>query len=152
MKSLGCHTDLVDLMDNRVLPHGMIGSEGLDDIRATLETASGILVGFPVYNYTMNSSLKAVIERFGRTMENKVVGLMMAAGGRSSYMSSLDVAASLMFDFRTWIAPRSVYATKDDFDDDRTRITSEEIKDRVVELSRAIATKAWQHAQDAPFT
>lgn len=139
-------------MDNRVLPHGMEGSEGLDDIRATLETASGILVGFPVYNYTMNSSLKAVIERFGRTMENKVVGLMMAAGGRSSYMSSLDVPASLMFDFRTWIAPRSVYATKDDFDDDRTRITSEEIKDRVVELSRAVATKAWQHTQDAPFT
>ena len=101
------------------MPHGMEGSQGIDDIRNDLAAAGGILIGFPIYNYTMNSSLKAVIERFGRAMENKVVGLMMAAGGRSSYMGSLDVAASLMFDFRTWIVPRSVYATSDDFDENR---------------------------------
>lgn len=151
LDALGCRAALVDLKDHRVLPHGMDGSEGLDEVRDALASANGILIGFPVYNYTMNSSLKAVIERFGRTMENKVVGLMMAAGGRASYMSSLDVTSSLMFDFRTWVAPRSVYATKDDFDEDRTRITSHEIKERVAELAEAVATRSWQHAQDTPF-
>ncbi len=151
LHSVPCQTTWMDLREHRVLPHGMDGSEGIDEIRNVLDTAAGILIGFPVYNYTMNSSLKTVIERFGRSMENKIVGLMMAAGGRASYMSSMDVAASLMFDFRTWIAPRSVYATSDDFDDDRTRIDSDEIRDRVEELSLTVATRAWQHAQQTPF-
>ena len=142
----------VDLAEERVLPYGMGGSEGLENIRVRLETSRGIILGFPVYNFTMNSSLKAVIERFGRTFEDKVVGLMMAAGGRSSYMSGMDVASSLMLDFRTWIVPRFVYATKDAFDEERTRIESPEIESRVEQLAHAVATVAWQKEHSPPFS
>jgi len=151
LKATNRPSTLVDLKDHRILPHGMEGSQGIDDIRNDLVTAGGILIGFPIYNHTMNSSLKAVIERFGRAMENKVVGLMMAAGGRSSYMGSLDVAASLMFYFRTWIVPRSVYATSDDFEENRTRIVNEEVSERVEELARTVTVKAWQHTQPSPY-
>ncbi len=136
------------LQDYRILPYGMDGSEGLETLREAFEEATGILFGFPVYNYNMNASLKAVIEHFGRTMSDKVIGLMMSAGGQASYMSGLVVANSLTLDFRSWVAPRFVYATSDAFGDDR--VTDPEISTRVEELAWTVYEKAWQHRQSVP--
>jgi LysE type translocator len=46
----------------------------------------------------------------------KIVGFVCAAGGKSSYMSVLPFANSLMLDFRAWVVPRYVYAVGADFD------------------------------------
>jgi len=134
----------IDLQDLRVLPYGMEGSEGLDRLEASLARADGILIGFPVYNFTMNASLKAVIERFGRGFEGKVVGLMMAAGGRSSYMSALTVITSLTFDYRSWMVPRFVYATKEHFEGDDNHLASPEIAERVRQLATTTYDTAWR--------
>jgi len=137
-----------NLQNYRILPYGMHGSEGLEKLREAFDEANGILFGFPVYNYNMNSSLKAVIEHFGQKMNDKVIGLMMSAGGRASYMSGLVVANSLTLDFRSWVAPRFVYATEDAFSDDR--ITDPEIGSRVEELAWTVYEKSWQHRQPPP--
>lgn len=136
------------LQDYRVLPYGMEGSEGIDRLREAFETADGIIFGFPVYNYNMNASLKAVIEHFGRTMNDKVIGLMMSAGGQSSYMSGLVVANSLSLDFRSWVVPRFVYATKTAFSDDG--VSDPEIAERIGSLAWTVYEKSWQHKQAAP--
>lgn len=138
----------VDLQDYRVLPHGMEGSQGLEEIAAFLEPAAGIIVGFPLYNFNMNATLKALIERCGDYFEEKVVGIMVAAGGRSGYMSALSIAQSLMLDFRAWIVPRYVYAVKSDFSDDR--IANPEIRQRVEDLVAVTHRTAWQHTLPLP--
>jgi NAD(P)H-dependent FMN reductase len=138
------------LQDYRVLPYGMDGSEGLDTLRSAFDEASGILFGFPVYNYNMNASLKAAIEHFGRSMNDKVIGLMMSAGGQASYMSGLVVANSLSLDFRSWVVPRFVYATKPAFSDDG--IADPEIAERIENLAWTVYEKAWQHQQSPPHS
>jgi len=60
------------------------------------------------------------------------------AGGRSSYMSIMSLANSLMLDFRCFIVPRFVYATGEAFANDRTEemyLSSAEVKERLHELA-----------------
>jgi len=139
---------LIDLQDYRVLPYGMDGSVGLEEIEAELNDADGIIIGFPLYTFNMNSTLKALMERCGSCFEEKLVGVMCAAGGRSSYMSIMSIAQSLMLDFRTWVVPRHVYAIKGDFADGR--IANDEICLRVEELVKTVFRVAWQHKIELP--
>ena len=50
-------------------------------MRDRLSEAHGVILCFPVYNFNMNATLKAVIEHCGPAMAGKVVGLMATAGG-----------------------------------------------------------------------
>src|SRR5437763_8636194 len=63
--------------------YGMPGSKKLS---AAIETARGILVAPPVYNYDVAAAAKNMIERTGRAWGNKIVGFLSAAGGTASYM------------------------------------------------------------------
>jgi len=83
-----------------------------------IAAADGVIVAAPVYNYDVSASAKNMIELAGSAWEDKVVGLLCAAGGTSSYMSVMAYANSLMLDFRCVIIPRFVFATGDAFDDD----------------------------------
>jgi FMN reductase len=83
-----------------------------------VQSAKGVLVAAPVYNYDVSASAKNMIELTGSSWEDKIVGFLCAAGGMSSYMSVMAYANSLMLDFRCVIIPRFVYATADSFDDE----------------------------------
>ncbi len=82
-------------------------------IAELVESATGILLAAPIYNYDVGSSAKNLIELTGKAWTEKVVGFLCAAGGMGSYMSMLGIANSLMLDFRTFILPRFVYTTGD---------------------------------------
>ena len=102
-------------------------------IRKILKPASHIVFAVAIYNFDVNAAAKNIVELMGSDVfEDKTIGFICAAGGRSSYMSVLAFANSLMLDFRCWIAPRFVYATGDDFDEDA--IKNPEIAKRIEDL------------------
>ncbi|SVE00971.1 uncharacterized protein METZ01_LOCUS453825, partial [marine metagenome] len=78
---------------------------------------------------------KNIVELTGTAWSDKPVGFLCTAGGRSSYMSPIGLANSLMLDFRSLIIPRFVYAVKDDFGDDGD--LSDQLRARVDDLVRA---------------
>lgn len=133
VQSHGGAAELLDVQADRVLPYGEDGSDGAERVRAGFERAEGVIICFPVYNFNMNATLKAVIEHCGPALAGKVVGIMATAGGRFGYMSVLSVVQSLMFDLRAWIVPRQVYAVTEDFAD--SQIISEDIRRRVDQLA-----------------
>lgn len=100
--------------------------------------ARGVLIASPIYNYDVNANLKNLIELTGRAWQDKVVGLMCAAGGAGSYMSLMPFANSLMLDFRCLILPRFVYATGGAFTHDS--VQDPEILDRIVALVQQLLT------------
>lgn len=105
-----------------------------------IEDADAILMAVPIYNYDVNAAAKNLLELGLSAWNNKIVGFICVAGGRSSYMSVMSLANSLMLDFRCLIVPRFVYATKEDFGDDRQptmHITSATIQARLQELAAA---------------
>ena len=107
-------------------------------LNAAIQTADGILVAAPVYNYDVSASAKNMIELTGSSWEDKVVGFLCAAGGMSSYMSVMAYANSLMLDFRCVIVPRFVYATGSAFADGELKDAKiiERIEQVTVELVR----------------
>ena len=102
------------------------------DFREKVKNARGIIMAIPIYNYNVSSGAKNIIELGGKKLYDKVFGFICAAGGKSSYMSIMSFANSLMIDYRCFIIPKFVYALKSDFDG--VEITSSDIKERISEL------------------
>lgn len=116
---------------------------GAKKLNQAIQSAGGILVAAPVYNYDVAASAKNMIELTGKSWEDKIVGFLCAAGGMSSYMSVMAYANSLMLDFRTVIIPRFVYATGDSFDGDTVhdqKIVArvEQVADELVRFTEAL--------------
>lgn len=86
------------------------GHDNVAYARKKIEEAGCILLAVPIYNYDCNSAAKNLIELTGSAWSEKTVGFLCSAGGRSSYMSIMSLANSLMLDFRCLIIPRFVYA------------------------------------------
>ena len=133
LKSAGVEVEWIDLVDNP-LPQcdggACYGDARVHEFKAKMEAAQGYLLATPIYNYDVNAALKNVIELTGRDVwTEKVVGFLCAAGGQGSYMAVSSVAASLMLDFHTFILPRFVYATGEDFDEQDQ--TSETVGERL---------------------
>lgn len=111
-------------------------------LKQKIEAADGIIMAGPVYNFYLNAAAKNVIELTGRSWNEKVVAFLCAAGGRSSYMSVMSLANSLMLDFRCIILPRFVYATGEEIDDgiiEDVRLRLEELCEKMMQVATAIA-------------
>ena len=102
------------------------------DFRKKIKNAEGIIMAIPVYNFNVSSGAKNIIELGGSMLYDKTFGFLCAAGGRNSYMSVMSLANSLMLDFRCYIIPKFVFATKSDFEEDK--IINSDIKSRIKEL------------------
>jgi FMN reductase len=120
--------------------YGITGSRHLN---TAIQSADGILIAAPVYNYDVAAAAKNMIELTGKSWQEKIVGFLCAAGGTSSYMAVMAYANSLMLDFRTVIVPRFVYATGDSFDsgeisDKKVVERIEQVADELVRFTEAL--------------
>ena len=138
LREIGEPSDLIDLreIDLPLCDGGRsIGSAA--ELAEKIAAARGVLIAAPIYNYDVNAAAKNLIELTGSAWENKVVGFLCAAGGRSSYMSPMGLASNLMLDFRCWIVPRFVYASRADFAADGA--LSPSVRARIGELAVTLA-------------
>ena len=142
LASLGVDTPLYDLRDFE-LPFcdGTDAYDAPDAVKMTnlIREATTILMAVPIYNYDVNAAAKNLLEIGLRAWNDKIVGFLCAAGGRSSWMSPMVIANSLMLDFRCLIIPRFVYATGSDFGDDREEtmyISAENVQQRITQLAQ----------------
>lgn len=125
------------------------GHGNVEVVAQKIRDANCILLGVPIYNFDINAATKNLIELTGRAWTEKVVGFLCAAGGKSSYMSVMGVANSLMLDFRSIIIPRFVYADGSSFDatsvsDPLVKTRIEELADTAVTLTESVAARANQ--------
>lgn len=98
-----------------------------------IESANGLLVASPIYNYDVNAVAKNLVELTGDAWNEKVVGFLCSAGGGASYMSVMSFANSLMLDFRCVILPRFVYAVDRAFDE--KSVPEKKVLDRIDDLA-----------------
>ncbi|MEM6981169.1 MAG: NAD(P)H-dependent oxidoreductase [Planctomycetota bacterium] len=132
LAAAGRDVALFDL-SQRVLPAcdgaTAYGHEEVIALGETIREADSVFVASPVYNYDVNSAIKNAVELTGKAWTEKVVSLLLAAGGQGSYMSGMGLANSLMLDFRCLIVPRFVYATGESFEG--AELADEEIAERI---------------------
>jgi FMN reductase len=106
------------------------------NVSRAIESADGVIIATPVYNYDVSAAAKNLIELTGSAWEDKIVAFLCAAGGMSSYMSVMSFANSLMLDFRTIIIPRFVYATSDAFEGEK--LVDNKIARRIEQVSEEL--------------
>lgn len=132
-------TELIDLRDMQ-LPFcdadQCYANPNVVEISAKIKNASAVILATPIYNYNICSSAKNLIELTGQSWTSKVVGFACAAGGRSSYMTIMGLANSLMLDFRSFIVPRFVYVTGEHFEGNQ--LTDEDALQRVEQMVKEV--------------
>ena len=137
LKNMDVSVDWLDLADHSIpLCDGdsTYKNSKVKELRRKVQNAKGVLFAVPIYNYDVNASAKNLIELTGDAWSNKIVGFLCAAGGKQSYMSVMNLANSLMLDFRCLIIPRFVYSVSEDFEVDD--MTDSKVKTRVNELAK----------------
>ncbi len=140
LQAADIETDYLDLQDISlpICDGGVCyGDKQLPGVKQKIINATGVIMAVPIYTFDVSAAAKNLIEMTGRDCwTDHVVGFICAAGGQGSYMSVMQIACSLMLDFRTFIVPRFVYATKGAFDGDV--IADDEVKTRITELSKEV--------------
>ena len=116
---------------------------GSKKLASAIESAHGVLIAAPVYNYDVAAATKNMIELTGSAWEDKIVGFLCAAGGHASYMSVMAYANSLMLDFRCVIIPRFAFATSKAFEgehisDKKLTERIEQVADELVRFTKAL--------------
>ncbi|MBN4060890.1 NAD(P)H-dependent oxidoreductase [bacterium AH-315-I18] len=140
LQAQGIETNWLDLQDNPLpLCDGgaAYGDPSLAAIKQQIINATGVIFAAPVYTFDVNAAAKNLIEMTGRDCWSQhVVGFICAAGGQGSYMSIMQLANSLMLDFRTFIVPRFVYAVGEAFEGDV--IVDSDLQSRIHELAAEV--------------
>jgi FMN reductase len=132
-------SELIDIRDLGDLPlTGSAGAwsphPGIDLLKEKLRGATHLLLAVPIYNFAVSGLTKSIIELMGESeLGGKTVGFLCAAGGPRGYMGVLPFANALMLDFRCWIVPRFVYATREEIVDGEIR--SDDLRLRIDQLT-----------------
>jgi NAD(P)H-dependent FMN reductase len=96
-------------------------------IHDAIRNADGVVLSVPIYNWSIGSSAKKLIELTGATGDgertaawfDQVVTFLCAGGLPHSYMAYSSAAMSLMLDFKCVLNPYVVYATTRDWNGDK---------------------------------
>ena len=94
-----------------------------------VKQADNIIIGMGVHCYSVNDALKILLDACFSDASGKFFGILCAAGGERSYLSTMHLTQICMNEWRMIQLPRIVYATKKDFT--KNIITSTEVLERI---------------------
>ncbi len=140
-RDIAGHGDDVELLDLREieLPFCDAGAcyahPNVAKLKEAIGSAGAVTIAAPIYNYGVGGATRNLIALTGDVWTEKVVGFVCAAGGDGSYMAIMNLANSLMLDFRSFVIPRFVYVTGRDFNEDSTELVDADALGRVKKLA-----------------
>ena len=124
--------DTITFVDARKIPmypeHRRITDE-MQQLAEQIKQADNIIIGMGVHCYSVNDALKVLLDACFSAATGKFFGIVCAAGGERSYLSTMHLTQICMNEWRMMQLPRIVYATKKDFTEDL--ITSSEVLERI---------------------
>jgi FMN reductase len=82
-----------------------------------------------VHCYSINDSLKIILDNCFSGANDKFYGIVCAAGGERSYLSTMHLTQICMNEWRMIQLPRIVYATGQDFTENK--LTNKTIIERI---------------------
>ena len=128
--------DNITFIDARNIPmqptHKVITPE-MATLAKQVEEADNIIFGMGVHCYSVNDSLKILLDACFGKATGKFYGILCAAGGERSYLSTMHLTQICMNEWRMIQLPRIVYATGKDFKENT--ITSTEVLERIALFS-----------------
>lgn len=148
LRGLGHQSSVVDLTEYDLPAFDndqVYNSDAFAALYDVIGSADGIVLAFPVYNWSPAATVKSLIEATGATGEDgrvaawfdKVVTFVCAAGLPHSYMATAALGQSLMLDFKCVINPYTAYISERDWEQ------SQELKtERQARLAKTMTVHA----------
>ena len=101
-----------------------------------INKADNLVIGMGVHNYSVNDSLKIILDTCFDNVHGKFFGVLCAAGGEKSYLATIHLTQICMSQWKMIQLPRIVYATGKDFSENKvsSQITREWISEFVNEF------------------
>lgn len=121
--------DFVDLRDYDLAPVYRGKTADMDRLTEKVKEADNIIFGMGVHCYSINDGLKIVLDSCFGDAIGKFFGIVCAAGGEKSYLSTMHLTQICMNEWRMIQLPRVIYATGQDFEGDM--ISNADLKERI---------------------
>ena len=84
-----------------------------------VDKAGGLIIGMPVYCYSVSGPLKNFIDITSSAMEGKAAGIFCTTGSSMSYLASADLAKILAYESHVLSIQPVVCSSYEDFSDGR---------------------------------
>lgn len=127
IKNTNC--TLIDLRKMHIQACHLGITKDMQLLTEIINKTDNIIIGMGVHCYSFNDSLKIVLDNCFNGATEKFFGIVCAAGGEKSYLSTMHLTQICMNEWRMIQLPRIVYATKKDFINNN--INSEDLIKRI---------------------
>ena len=94
-----------------------------------VDKANGLIIGMPVYCYSVSGPLKNFIDITSSAMEGKAAGIICTAGSSMSYLASADLAKILAYESHVLSIQSVVCSSYQDFND--SRLESQKVREKL---------------------
>ena len=125
---------IVDARNINLAPYHTKTSESMKTLRNNIAKSDNIIIGMGVHCYSISDSLKIILDNCFQDSIGKFFGILCAAGGERSYLSTSHLTQICMNEWRMIQLPRIIYATQKDFRNNQ--IESKDLLERIEVFSK----------------
>ena len=130
IKEKGIDIDIIDARNLKLSPfHAKRTDNSMKALSEKIKKVDNIIIGMGVHCYSINDSLKIILDNCFEGAAEKLFGIICAAGGEKSYLSTSHLTQICMNEWRMIQLPRIIYATSKDFNE--SKIISKDINNRI---------------------
>ena len=108
----------VTLVDARKISINKYHQENNNDkkwLTTQIKKNDNIIIGMGVHNFSINDNLKIILDNCFSEANGKFFGIICAAGGEKSYLSTIHLTQICMNQWKMIQLPQIIYATHGDF-------------------------------------
>lgn len=117
----GIEVEMIDAREMDLIPCHKRSSESMNLLTRKVELADNIIIGMGVHCYSINDGLKIILDNCFAKATGKFFGIICAAGGERSYLSTQHLTQICMNEWRMIQLPRIIYATGKDFEENNIK-------------------------------
>ena len=130
----GANCNMIDAKNISMNPTHRKFTEEMEYVKNQVKKSDNIIIGMGVHCYSINDSLKILLDNCFSEATGKFYAILCAAGGQKSYLSTMHLTQICMNEWRMMQLPRVVYATREDFQENI--ISSSDLSDRIKTFSK----------------
>ena len=81
LKDRGIQTELIDARKIILNPYHITKTKDMEDLSNKISLADNYIIGMGVHNYSVNDSLKIILDNCFKNVDGKFFGIVCAGGG-----------------------------------------------------------------------
>ena len=115
LKNKNVNCQFLDMRKINLQPYHLINNKAIDLVSSAIKKNDNIIIGMGVHNFSVSDNLKIILDTCFSEATGKFFGIVCAAGGEKSYLSTMHLTQICMNQWKMIQLPQIVYATSNDF-------------------------------------